>query len=244
MVRHHFAGAWTNNVPYLVGHFGRETNWVGIALAYWGHADRILYGELPDTHPGHSIDRIAELIRESQQKNREKYGRKFAMIIVPEGTRVAGIDHVAKGLVDAHGHHKLQPELLVSHLREALKTGQKIDTQIAGITYEMRNFPPTARDVAYARLSAKAIAGAIVAGNSGAESTFKIVEGKVTAGVAPIQQVAVKRYAAYYSAWKKPLLNEETFEVTDEIGRYYQPLFGDRGRLTEFLPKKPKLVQL
>jgi len=61
-MKNHFAGAWTNNLPYLISPFGRDANWVGLAMSYWGHADLFIHGELPDGHQGHSIDRINELL--------------------------------------------------------------------------------------------------------------------------------------------------------------------------------------
>lgn len=242
MIHQHFSGAWTNNLPYLIGHFGRETNWVGIALAYWGLADRIIYGELPKEHDGHPIDKIAEMIKESQEINAEKYGRKFAMIVVPEGTRITGVEHVSKDLIDAHGHHKLQPEVLVTELKKALENEYRIKTQTIGITYEMRNFAGAKTDLDFAEKSAVIIAEAIKKGNEGVESTFKIHEnGKITTGLAPIEKVSAKRYANYYI---RPLIDEENFTVTDEIGKYYRPLFGQRKSLEEILPQKPKVVNV
>jgi 6-phosphofructokinase len=240
-VRQHFAGAWTNNLPYLIGHFGRETNWVGIALAYYGLADKIIHGELPEEHPGHSVEKIHELILESQERNEKKYGRRFAMIIVPEGTRISGIEHTSSDLIDPHGHHKLNPEVLVTHLKEELEKRYKMKTQTAGITYEMRNFIPTPKDIEFAEDSADAIANAILRGESGVESTFKIMGDKIEAGVAPIEKVSQKRYANYYP---KSMINQETFEVTDEIGKYYKLLFDARKNLEQILPKKPKVINI
>jgi 6-phosphofructokinase len=242
-IKNAFSGAWTNNCPYLVGHFGRETNWVGITLAYWGLADKIIYGELPDSHPGHSIEKIRDLILESQDKNEKRYGRRFAMIIVPEGTRISGIEH-ASGLIDPHGHHKLNPEVLVAHLKEELEIRYKLKTQTEGITYEMRNSPPTAKDIKFAEKSADVIADAILDEENkvdGLESTFKIVNGEVEAGLAPIEKVSQKRYSLYYP---HPLINMGTFEVTDEIGKYYAPLFGKRKDFLGKMFKKHKVVSI
>lgn len=241
MIKKHFAGAWTNNLPYLIGHFGRETNWVAIALAYWGFADRIIYGELPEGHKGHSVDKICEMILEAQNKNEKEYGRRFAMIIVPEGTRISGIEHISKDLIDAHGHHKLQPEVLSTHLKTELEKRYKMKTQTVGITYEMRNFTPTKKDINLAEKSAEVIANAILRGEDGLESIFKIKDNKIETDVAPIEKVSEKRYASYYP---KPLVNEETFEVTDEIGKYYRALFGERKNLAELLPRKLKVINI
>ena len=67
------------------------------------------------------------------------------------------------------------------------------------------------------------------------ESTFKIRDGKIHAGVAPIERVSEKRFMRYYP---KRLIDEGTFEVTEEMGRYYEPLFGPRKRLSDILPPK------
>lgn len=235
MIKQHFSGAWTNNLPYLVGHFGRETNWVGAALAHWGNADKIIYGELPEDHQGHSLETIYNLIKEAQDKNESLYGRRFAMIIVPEGTRISGIEGFSKDLIDAHGHHKLQPEILVSNLKTALEKRYKMKTQTFGITYEMRNFTPTEVDLALAEGSAEVLARAIENGNSGVESTFKMQDTTTIVGLEKIEKVSEKRYASYYP---KPLINPETFEVTDEMGDYYYNLFGEKEPLSSWLPPK------
>lgn len=241
MIWQHFAGAWTNNLPYLIGHFGRETNWVALALTYWGLADRIIYGELPESHAGHSIEKIHELILESQKKNERKYGRKFAMIVVPEGTRVSGLKHISSDLIDPHGHHKLNPEVLVTELKKELEKGYKLKTQTVGITYEMRNFIPTEKDIVYAEKSAEVISKAILKGEEGVESVFKIRGREVETGTAPIEKVSEKRYSCYYP---RQLIDPDTFEVTDEIGKYYGPLFGPRHSLSKILPKKQKIINI
>ena len=254
MIHQHFHGAWTNNLPYLVSHFSRDVNWTGIALAYWGLADKIIYGELPEEHPGHSIDKIYEIIREAQKKNNKVYGREFAMIIVPESTRIKDIQHESNELIDAHGHGKLQPELLANSLKVALETRYNLKTQTVGITYEMRNFKPTNEDIDYAERSANAITYAIRKGQNGLESIFKIREDSdtqvesgtapdtwVEAATAPIEKVSQKRYASYYP---KPFIDEDKFEVTDEIGIYYKALFGKRKSLSHILPRKLKIIDV
>lgn len=234
-VKNHFSGAWTNNCPYLIGHFGREANWVGIAMAYWGCADKIIYGELQEGE-AHSLEKIHQIILDAQSENEKKYGRRFAMIIVPEGTRITGMKHTAD-LFDIHGHHKLQPEVLVTELKTELEKQFKMKTQTAGITYEMRNFPPTKKDILFAEDSAAIIANAIERGEGGLESVFKIRLGEVLFDTAQIEKVSEKRYSSYYP---KSLINLEKFEVTEEIGRYYYNLFGKKVKPN--LPGKLKSV--
>ncbi|MFH1359293.1 MAG: 6-phosphofructokinase [archaeon] len=236
-IKHHFAGAWTNNLPYLICPFGRDANWIGLALSYWGNADRFVYGELPDGHKGHKIERIAEVIRESQDENFKKYGRRFAMIVIAEGTRISGIEHTDKKLTDVHGHHKLNPSHLVSILKSELEVNYGIKTQTSGITYRMRNDSPSSKERRYSKMSANVIAKAIQEGNAGMESVFLIRGDKVKASVAPIERVSEKRFASYYP---RPLWNYCDFTVTDEIGKYYRTLFGPRQNLKTWLPKKPK----
>lgn len=241
MIHQHFAGAWTNNLPYLIGHFGRETNWVALALTYWGLADKVIYGELSKEHSGHNIEEIYKAILESQDKNEKEYGRRFAMIIVPEGTRISGLEHVSKELIDPHGHHKLNPEVLVIELKKELEKRYKLKTQTIGITYEMRNFVPTEKDIEYAEKSAEVIADAILRGEDDVESVFKIRDGKIHTSLAPIEKVSEKRYSSYYP---KPLVNKENFEVTNEIGKYYKSLFGERKNLDELLPRRQKVFNV
>ena len=240
-IKNHFAGAWTNNLPYIVAHFGRDTNWVGLALSYWGFADRFIYGELAEEHPGHNIEKIHQMILESQKKNEEIYGRRFAMIVVAEGTRVSGVKHVSD-LIDPHGHHKLQPAVLAAKLKEELEKRFGMKTQNEAITYTMRNFHPSEKDIRYSLLSSQELARGILAGKSGLESVFKIRNGKVEVGLEPIEKVAVTRFASYYEKVHGSLVDKDTFEVTDEIGKYYKPLFGERGKLSDILPKKMRKV--
>lgn len=241
-LRNHFSGAWTNNLTYLIGLFGRDANWTGAAVSYFGNADRFIYGELGDNEKPHSLERIKELIVESQNQNEIKYGRRFAMVVVAEGTRVEGIDHADSSLQDPHGHDKLNPEVLVVELKKALEEKYGIKTQTLGITYEMRNSPPTERDLHYARLSAEVIAKAVREGRSGLESVFKIKNGRVHAEVAPIGDVSQKRLVRDYEG--KPIMDYEKMKVTGEIGRYYKALFGERESLSSWLPRKPKIVSL
>lgn len=237
MIHYHFLGSWTNETPYLVGHFGRYTNWVGAALAYWG-LGRIIPGELKHNE-SYPINQINEMIIEEQTKNEKKYGRRFAMIIVPEGTKIKGIEHSSKGLIDPEGHHKLNPEILVAELKNALELDYKIKSQPVGITYEMRNYPPTKKDIKFGKMSADVIANKILANNgcSGVASVFKIEEGKVRADVAPISRLAETRYVRYYEESNgRKVIDFDNFRVTDEIGNYYKLLFGERKRLEDIVP--------
>lgn len=242
IIHQQLGGAWTNNFPTLIGHFSRDANWVGIALAYWGLADKIIYGELPNSHEGHSVEKIYSLILEAQDKNEKRYGRRFATIIVPESTRISGIQHSDEELKDAHGNVKLNPELLVNQLKKELEINYDMKAQTLGITYEMRNCWPTQMDVDLAERSAEEIAFSILIGNeNGLESTFKIIDNEIKVGTAPIKFVSEKRYSNYFP---EPLIDEDNFEVTNEIGNYYGPLFGDRKRLEDLLPGKPNIVNL
>ena len=247
-IRNHFSGAWTNDLPFIVGHFGREANWVGTALTYYSNSDLFIYGELPKDSKGHAIEKIHDTILLAQEKNERIYGRRFAMVVVSEGTLVSGVDHLSEDLIDPHGHYKLNPEVLVIKLKETLEKKFKMKTHTAGITYEMRNFPPTTFDSRLARMSADEIAKSILIGQNGVESCFKINGSHfsdISAGVAPILKVSEKRYASFYETHqKRQFFNRDTFEVTDEIGKYYEALFGKRKPLLDVLPKKMTLVRI
>lgn len=225
---HLSGGAWTNNVPYLVGLFGRESNWVSAVLGRYSFADRVIYGELAKEHPGHSIKKIYELIKESQSKRKAIHGRKISLILLAEGTKVSGVEH-AKDLLDIHGHKKLEPAVLAANLKEELEKQFGMKTHSIGITYEMRNYPPSPRDIRFGEMSAEVIADSILADKNGLESVFNFNDGKVLASVAPIDKVARKRLCSDYERAKgKQLINRETFEPTEEIEYYYLPLFGKR----------------
>jgi ATP-dependent phosphofructokinase / diphosphate-dependent phosphofructokinase len=240
-MKNHFAGAWTNNLPYLISPFGRDANWVGLAMSYFGHADLFVHGELPDGHSGHSIERIHDLLLDAQDKNEKKYGRRFAMAVVAEGARISGIDHADRKLIDVHGHHKLNPEALVSSLKRELELKYGMKTQTAGVTYEMRNHPATNKDKMFAKKSAKVIANAILEGRSGVESCFKIGDGVIYYSDAPIEKVSEKRFASYHPT---QLMDYNTLRVTSEIGGYYDALFGKIESLRSWLPGRPKAVNV
>lgn len=244
----HLAGAWTNNLAYIVCLFGRETNWVGNAVSYWGLADRFIYGELKKDSEGHSVEKIRDVIVESQDRNEKIYGRRFAMIVVSEGTLIQGVEHLSRELIDVHGHYKLNPEVLAIKLKEHLEKQYNLKTQTSGITYEMRNFPPTKQDLRFAQISADALARAIDDGRNGAESTFHIHGPSymdITTDVDLIERVSQKRFCSYYElAKKRRFVNPDTFELTGEIGNYYRALFGERKDTKNYLPNKPKLIRI
>ncbi len=239
MIHQHLSGAWTNGVATIVSHFGRDANWVNAALAWNANADLALYGELPKEHPGHSIERIAELTHQAMERNRRQYGRPFATIVASEGTGIMGVEHVSEQ-VDAHGHKKLKPELLASGLYDRLgEHGIKAQTLV--ISYAMRNHPATEMDLYLARLTGVQIAEAMKDGATGLEAALKFRDGAVVSELTPIELASQKRLVAYYP---KPLYNPDTFEPLPEIGRYFRPLFGNRVPLETLLPRRPTVVNV
>lgn len=238
-IKFHFSGAWTNNCPYLIGLFGRETNWVGLGVSHYGNADLFIPGELPNG-VSHSIENIHEAISLAQDKNEKQYGRRFAMVILPEGTSIEGIEHSSARIKDAHNHEKLNPQQLVLGLKETLESKFGMKTQATTITYKMRNSLPSERDLHYAEISSAVIAKAITEGEKGLESTLKIRDSKILAGLAPIELVSRKRHSADYEEHTgRKFFDRATFQLTGEIDRYYEPVLGNlKFSLGDYLPDK------
>ena len=239
--------AWTSNGPLIVTHFSEKSNFVAYGAGYYGHADLVFPGELSADHPGWSIRTIEDRIRAAQAENLRRYGRKIAVAVFPEGTKVEGIHHVSDRIEEAHGKRKIYPELLAVGLKEALSE-RKLDVHTMTFTYELRTF--TQPDFPYslesdyrlARESGHKLADAIRRGESGMETTIKIRDGKVEVGLAPIHLVTLKRLTSYS---QYPWFNPDTFTVRAEFGRYYDPLFGGgRVERERFFPRKPQVVNV
>lgn len=239
-ILNHHSGAWTNETATIISHFGRDANWVGLALSWYGHGDVFLAGELPKEHPGHSIERIAELTHANMEENQRMYGRRFATIIAPEGTKIEGIEHVSETLKDAHGHKKLNPELLVVGLKEALEE-YGIKSQTGVVAYDMRNFPPSKADLRFAEITGREIANAMREGTTGMEAVLLFKEGMVYSDMRPTSLASRKRLASYYP---KPLHDPETLRVLPSVGEYFMPLFGPRKEKESFLQTKPHVVNV
>lgn len=242
-----YADAWTNNVPVIVTHFGEKSNFVAYGAGWYGHADLVFPGELLKEHPGWPLELIADRIKAAQSENLRRYGRKVAIVDVPEGSKVQGIEHISKQLVDAHGHRKMHPELLAIALKESLKLGFSMDVHTLTFTYEARTF--TQPDFPYslnpdfeiARESGRVLAEAIKRDDQDLETTIRISDGKVTVGLAPIHLVTQKRLTTYSQF---PWFDPYAFKVRPEFGRYYDPLFGPRVERERFFPRKPQVVNV
>lgn len=239
----HYSGAWTNNCPYLIGLFGRETNWVSATSTYYSNADRLIYGELENDSDGHDLDKIFEIIRDSQKMNYHRFNRSFAMIVLPEGTRIKGIRHISGNSLDEHGHPKLNPEDLVNRLKERLEQKPyNLKTQSLAITYEMRNSPPTLQDLYFARISADKIAAEILSNDSSGLSVGFRLGGEnyldTQPVLAPIDKMSVKRFVKDYENHNGvKVIDYDNFLVTNEIKKYYNHLFRNKQSLEEILPK-------
>lgn len=240
MINCYYSGAWTNETVTLAVHFGRDANWVNAALAWYSNADMAIYGELQDKHPGHSIDKIAGLIHKNMEENKNRFGRAFATVVISEGTRIQGIEHVSNAMQDVHGNKKLNPEILVMDLKEALAK-YSIKSQTLTITYAMRNYPASETDLRLARMTGTCISQAIMDGMSGMEAVIKFEDGDVTSELIPAHLASQKRYVRYYP---KPFYNADTFAPLPEIGDYFKPILGrkilEKGDLVP--RKKPKIV--
>ncbi len=242
-----YADAWTNSVPLIITHFGREANFVAYGAAYYGCADLVFPGELADGHDGWSLEFIADRIRQAQAENQRRYGRRFAVVVVPEGTKIKGIQHVSEYIKDAHGHQKLQPEILAAMLKERLADDHKLSTHPVAVTYALRscsqpNSPYSLEvDMELARESARRIVQAIREDRTDLETTIKFTDSGIVVGWALTNLVARKRLTRYSSY---PWFNYDQMNVTPEFGRYIEKLLGPRQEREQFLPRKPQVVNV
>ena len=239
------SGAWTNEVVTIVPHFGRDANWVNLALGWYGNADVVIPGEFPEGHPGHSIDTIAKAIMEAREGNLRRYGRAFATVVVSEGTKIEGIEQASSTLRDtAHGHVKLNPEILAVGLKEALdKYGLKSQSEV--VTYSMRNSRTSNMDGYLATLTGQTLATAILEGITGMEAVLKFDCGVVVSKLVPINLASQKRFARYREEHTgRPFYDRVTLKPLPEIGDYFRPLFVDRKEIESLLPRKPTVVNV
>ena len=242
-IMHHFAGAWTNEVVTIVSPFGRDANWVNAALAWYGFADLALYGELPVEHPRHSIQDILVRTEEAMVSNQQIYGRRFATIVVSEGTRVEGIEQESS-VKDPHGNSKLDPELLCLGLKAQLsKYG--ISSQTLTLTYELRNHPPSEIDGDLAILTADELVKAMNNGQTGMEAVLKFQNNQVVSDLEPIEWASPQRLTRYYEqAAGRSFYSPSFFRPLKNIEYYFHPLLGERGNLSDYLPTKPRIIHV
>jgi len=246
MLQHH-SDAWTNEVPMIITPFGRDANFVAYGAYMWGRGDRVFRGEQEVGNEGWDLDHMVDMIRESQAENKNKYGRSFSFIIVPEGALIKGISHRSE-IVDAHKKRYLAPENLAHMLKVELKK-KGLSTHTIPITYEMRNLNapdhPYSLDKDYdlARQSGDMIVEAILNGADGLETTINIdvPQDEVTVGLAPIRLVTQQRLTKFS---KFPWFDENTFKVKEEFERYYRPLLGEPVPRGQALPRKPMVVNI
>ncbi|MBI2654730.1 hypothetical protein HYX02_08055 [Candidatus Woesearchaeota archaeon] len=240
MLHYHHTGSWTNEVVTVVTHFGRDADWVGHALSWYGHCDRIFPGEPVKGTTGHSIEKIVALTLASMAENKALYGRKFAVIDFPEGTTIEGINHISPDLVDPHRHKKLHPETLAVAVKEMLAM-HSIPSQTVVMTYELRNFPPSRTDLELAYRTGRDVAKAIEDGATGMEVVIQFRNGGIVTSLMPIELASKKRLVSYYP---RQLYDPQTFKPLPEVGRYFRPLFGDRVDRGQLLPRKPTIVNV
>ncbi len=147
-----FDVASTHRRIALVSLFGRETDWVSAGAAAYGDADMLI--------PGEKTTELEEIYEEAKDiffKNKDRYGRPCAVVVVAEGASIKGLDtHVKSDDIhtDAFGHPKLDPQELVSSLSDAItnlseEDGKRINTAPITLTYELRNGKPLKVDKKY-----------------------------------------------------------------------------------------------
>ncbi len=222
-VRESYVGSYAHNRLALVTMFGRNTDWVVAGAGGYGYADLII----PAEH-AYTIDDVYRRIVDVYDGN-----QGHAVIAVAEGARLRGLEsHVRDEDLDAFGHYKLDPHLLLTYLGRAIKRlstkhrGQEIKTTLISLTYQLRNGPPTTIDRRLA-VEAGAYCVEMVAETQWGEMATVTRDGDsvaVTSSV-PLQDVIVTRPVKGTGYF-----DYDTLQVTDAFFKYATPFLGERGR--------------
>jgi 6-phosphofructokinase len=139
--------AYTHSRVVLIPLFGRDHDWVTAAAADYGHADYVITAE----KKGFTLDSVVGGIKDAYERNRERYGRPFAVVVVSEGAcKLEGLQPYIRGRTppskevktDSFGHPKMEPEVLALALRDAIEEQTSISSDRIAIkeyTYHLRD---------------------------------------------------------------------------------------------------------
>jgi 6-phosphofructokinase len=228
MVRDAHVDALTSSRVHLITIFGRDTDWVVCGAGVWGAADLIVPAEKTGrggvAEPRYSIQFLLERIQEATQRNEQRFGRPFAVVLVAEGADINGIaSHLNEDDFDKHGNVKIEPMKLAIALKDALRdaSGKKLSVAIDCASYILRNGPPTALDRRLAEKAGRACVKAIDAGRLGVSSIIRRGEKGIGICTAPLDQVAPQRFMR-----PEKYFDYAQMSVMPAFAEYYTPALG------------------
>jgi 6-phosphofructokinase 1 len=124
----------------VVEMFGRNSGESALITGYLADADRTLIAEVPV-----DIDKVARLLTDDRARNSSSY----AIVVVSEGTTLAGDGILESGEADAFGHRKLGG--IGPAVGDALKQRTRVDVMIQNLAYLVRAGEPDAMDLMVGR---------------------------------------------------------------------------------------------
>lgn len=226
MIREHHHTAMTNRRVFYVGLFGRNTDWVPCAAGMLGGADLIIPCE-----EIYEWDYILQKVKAAVAKNKERYGRSFAVVAYSEGAKIKGLENPPGEVeIDAHGLPKLKPEWVGLELvRNSKEAG--LSSCFESHTYSMRDGPPTEIDKKLSHMAGEELVQMIFEGDFGKGVSFVPKKGDFfEAKRVWLKELAVQKFM-------KPTgyFDYEKMLPTQKFQEDYEPLFGKA-------PNKDELV--
>lgn len=222
-----FDVATTHRRIALTSVFGRSTDWVAAGAAAYGDADMVIPGERTT-----NLNRIYDKAKEAFYKNKEKYGRPFATIVVAEGASIEELkSHVKRDGIhmDDFGHPKLDPHELVSSLSDAITTisekdGQVINTAPMTLTYQLRNGRPSniCRDMGY-KCGRKCVE-LLADGETSKMASIKREDNKLKIGSSDLSEGVLTKKVRDTN-----YINYKELQVTDSYLEYARPFLEEKG---------------
>ncbi len=119
----------------IVEVMGRNAGWLALESGIAGGGDIILIPELPYD--------INEVIRVVRQRNR--FGKRFSIIVVSEGARPAGGDQVVKKIVE-DSPEKIRLGGISHHIANQIEQATNIECRVAQLGHLQRGGTPTPLD--------------------------------------------------------------------------------------------------
>lgn len=221
----HF-GAYTHGRVAFSVLFGRNTDWVSAGAGYVGCADVIIPAER-----AYTWDILLNRIREAQDANATRYGRRFAVVAIAEGAKIDGIREYTPGEVtlDAFGHPKLRPLQLAAAL-EVIFERDGITTNGMVSTYEMRDTEPCNIDCQTAALAGTCATSYVNEEQFGVLTSVQY-QPNGDAGRLPftVKPVSLEMAAAQTPRFVKNVdgfFDYEQLTVGPQGAAYFAPLFG------------------
>lgn len=220
-----FNNVYTNNGVHFLVAFGRNTDWVVAGLAHYGYADLVIGSEHQYT-----LQEVIGKVQEAYDRNKARYGRSFAVVVVSEGVKINGLEKYMPKIngekveIDAFGHEKLKPKKTALALEEAFKKKTKIKPWSETLEYELRDKSPINVDVRIGRKCAIYVYGMLIDGYYDNMVAIQIDgSDQISFSQIPLEEAVKVRYA-------KPegMIDYAAMQVTPRFIKYAQLFLSQR----------------